>query len=68
MVTDALDALASFGPDAHPAHTFVQPLTDAPQEAVRNAARATLTALTDPQTPRSAEAKCTNGYGTQPPY
>ncbi|MFE4658858.1 HEAT repeat domain-containing protein [Streptomyces hydrogenans] len=68
MVTDALDALASFGPDAHPAHTFVQPLTHAPQEAVRNAARATLNALTDPQAPRSAQAKSTNGYGTQPPY
>ncbi|MFF8414823.1 HEAT repeat domain-containing protein [Streptomyces omiyaensis] len=68
MATKALDALASFGPDAHPAHAFVQPLTDAPQEAVRAAAHAALNALTDPQAPRSARPKTTSNYGTQPPY
>lgn len=42
VVTAALDALASFGRDAQGAHAFVRPLANAPDEAVRAAARATL--------------------------
>ncbi|MEU0979173.1 HEAT repeat domain-containing protein [Streptomyces griseus] len=48
VLTDALNALATFGHDAQPSHSIVRPLTDAPDEAVRAAARATLDALTTP--------------------
>ncbi|MFI9213889.1 HEAT repeat domain-containing protein [Streptomyces sp. NPDC053253] len=68
MVTDALDALAAFGSDAQPAHPFVHPLTDAPDEPVRAAARATLNALTAPRAPRSARPKAGNGYSAEPPH
>ncbi|MFG2221409.1 HEAT repeat domain-containing protein [Streptomyces sp. NPDC048685] len=53
VVTGALNALTSFGLDAQPVHTFVRPLTNAPDEAVRAAARATLNALSDPHAPRT---------------
>ncbi|MEU9204829.1 HEAT repeat domain-containing protein [Streptomyces sp. NPDC048332] len=68
VVTGALDALASFGLDAQGAHAFVRLLTNAPDEAVRAAARATLNALSDPQAPRTARPKAGNGYGKEPPY
>ncbi|MFF3790876.1 HEAT repeat domain-containing protein [Streptomyces sp. NPDC001981] len=68
VVTGALDALASFGLDAQGAHAFVRVLTNAPDEAVRAAARATLKALSDPQAPRTARPKAGNGYGKEPPY
>lgn len=68
VVTGALDALASFGRDAQPAHASVCLLTNAPDEAVRAAARATLNALSGPQAPRAARPKGANGYGKEPPY
>lgn len=64
VVTSALDALATFGRDAQPAHTLIRPLTNAPDDAVRAAARATLDALTDRQAPRPARSKPTQ----EPPY
>ncbi|MFF2898300.1 HEAT repeat domain-containing protein [Streptomyces sp. NPDC057966] len=67
VVTRALDALASFGLDAQPAHVVVRPLTIAPDEAVRAAARATLNALSDPHAPRTPFPKSGNAYGKEPP-
>ncbi|SNT53092.1 hypothetical protein SAMN05216252_13483 [Actinacidiphila glaucinigra] len=57
VVTAALDALAIFGLDARPAHTLVRPLTNAPDDEVRAAARAALDAITDRQPPRPARSK-----------
>ncbi|MFZ4151546.1 hypothetical protein [Streptomyces pseudogriseolus] len=65
VVTDALNALATFGLDAQPALALIHPLTNAPDDAVRAAARATLDALTDGQAPQS---KRRNGYAEEPPY
>ncbi|MFF0540697.1 HEAT repeat domain-containing protein [Streptomyces coelicoflavus] len=60
VVTDALEALAAFGTDAQPARTHIHPLTDAPDDAVRAAARAALDALTHGRAPRPQPG---NGYG-----
>ncbi|MEU2502351.1 MULTISPECIES: HEAT repeat domain-containing protein [Streptomyces] len=65
VVTDALNALATFGLDAQRALALIHPLTNAPDDAVRAAARATLDALTDGQAPQS---KPGNGYAQEPPY
>ncbi|MYT82349.1 hypothetical protein YW3DRAFT_05733 [Streptomyces sp. MnatMP-M77] len=47
-MTDALNAFAAFGHDAQPSHLIIRRLTDAPDRAVRAAARATLDALINP--------------------
>ncbi|MER6884856.1 HEAT repeat domain-containing protein [Streptomyces althioticus] len=65
VVTDALKALATFGLDAQPAVALIHPLTNAPDDAVRAAARATLDALTDGQAP---QPKPENGYAQEPPH
>ncbi|CAL9329448.1 HEAT repeat domain-containing protein [Streptomyces sp. enrichment culture] len=66
MVTSALDALATYGPAVQHTHTLVRPLTDAPNDAVRTAAQATLDAFErkEPQPTRSGPE---NGYGQEPP-
>ncbi|MFJ6370164.1 HEAT repeat domain-containing protein [Streptomyces virginiae] len=67
VVTDALNALTTFGLDAQPAHPLIRPLIDAPGDAVRAAARAALDALTNGQAPRPAWSKPGNGYAQEPP-
>ncbi|MFE9782188.1 hypothetical protein ACFYPA_29050 [Streptomyces sp. NPDC005775] len=66
VATDALDALATFGLDAQPVRTPIRPLPNAPNDAVRAAARATLDALTDRQAPHLARSKPGNGYAQEP--
>ncbi|WP_435192216.1 HEAT repeat domain-containing protein [Streptomyces sp. bgisy126] len=65
MVTAALDALTAYGPAAQPTHTLVRPLTTAPNDTVRTAARAALDAFTGRQEPQPAQS---SGYGPKPPY
>ncbi|MFC8368313.1 HEAT repeat domain-containing protein [Streptomyces sp. NPDC057239] len=68
MVTSALDALATYGPTAQPTRTLVRPLTNAPNDAVRTAARAALDAFTGRQKPQPTRSKPENGgYGQEPP-
>ncbi|WP_392900887.1 HEAT repeat domain-containing protein [Streptomyces sp. LN699] len=68
VVASALKALATFGLAAQLAHTLVRPLTNAPDDAVRAAARAALDALTGRREVRPARSTPENGYAKEPPH
>lgn len=68
VVIDALEALATFGSDAQSTHTLIRPLANAPDDAVRAAARATLDALTDSQASHPDQPKPANGHAQEQPH
>ncbi|MCM1972291.1 HEAT repeat domain-containing protein [Streptomyces sp. G1] len=67
VVASALEALATFGRTAESTHTLIRPLTNAPDDTVRAAARAALDALTGRQELRPARSTPENGHAQEPP-
>ncbi|MFE4863116.1 HEAT repeat domain-containing protein [Streptomyces sp. NPDC056670] len=67
VAASALEALATFGPAAQPAHALVRPFVDGPDDAVRAAARTALDALTGRQELRPARPTPESGYAQEPP-